>query len=74
VGVVFNPLAGECGWQPAPLVLPQMQHLQTRANRPIRLHTRLDGRFILDGFFAELARFARNDEDNVSPQVWQVAR
>ncbi|HUS81798.1 MAG TPA: nucleoside hydrolase, partial [Dehalococcoidia bacterium] len=69
VGVVLNPLAGEWGWQPAPLISPQMQYLETGANRPIRVYTRLDGRFILEDFFAKLARFARNDEDNVSPQV-----
>lgn len=60
VGVVINPLAGEWEWQPAPQFTPEMQYLQLGKNRPIRVYKSIDSRFILEDFFAKLARFDRN--------------
>jgi purine nucleosidase len=52
----------ECGWsewRPAPEFNAEMNYVHTGRNRPIRVYERIDQRFILEDFFAKLARFTR---------------
>jgi len=37
----------------------EMNYVHTGHNRPIRVYERIDQRFILEDFFAKLARFTR---------------
>lgn len=66
VGVIMYPDCGLWEWRPAPEFEPTMQYRHTGRNRPIRVYETVDARFILEDFFAKLARFARSQSE---PQV-----
>jgi purine nucleosidase len=59
VGVILYPDCGRWEWRPAPEFEPTMHYRHTGRNRPIRVYETIDARFILEEFFAKLARFAR---------------
>lgn len=46
----------------APLITDNMTYAVNRHNRPIRVYREVDGRFILEDFFAKLALFAKRKE------------
>jgi inosine-uridine nucleoside N-ribohydrolase len=58
VGVIMCPDCGRWEWRPAPEFEPSMHYRHTGRNRPIRVYETVDARFILEDFFARLARFA----------------
>jgi inosine-uridine nucleoside N-ribohydrolase len=59
VGVIMYPDCGKWSWQPAPIFNEAMQYLHTGRYRPIRIYETVDSRFVLEDFFAKLARFHR---------------
>jgi purine nucleosidase len=59
VGVMMYPECGWSEWRPAPEFNSEMNYVHTGHNRPIRVYERIDQRFILEDFFAKLARFTR---------------
>lgn len=59
VGVIMYPDGGRWAWQPAPEFEPSMHYRHTGRNRPIRVYESFDVRFLMEDFFAKLARFAR---------------
>jgi purine nucleosidase len=59
VGVMMYPECGWSEWRPAPEFNAEMNYMHTGRNRPIRVYERIDQRFILEDFFAKLARFTR---------------
>ncbi len=59
VGVIMNPNGAPWQWRPAPEFNQAMNYVHTGRNRPIRVYEGIDARFILEDFFAKLARFAR---------------
>jgi hypothetical protein len=59
IGVMMDPECGESDWVPGPEYSELMTYLHTGRNRPIKLYRNVDQRFILEDFFAKLARFAR---------------
>ena len=59
IGVILYEDCGRWSWRPAPEFDAQMHYLHTGRNRPIRVYETIDSRFILEDFFAKLARFAR---------------
>jgi len=59
VGVMMYPECGWSEWRPAPEFNAEMNYVHTGRNRPIRVYERIDQRFILEDFFAKLARFTR---------------
>lgn len=59
VGVIMYPNCGHWDWRPAPEITPEMTYRHTGQRRPIRVYSSVDARFILEDFFAKLARFAR---------------
>ena len=63
VGVIIYPGCGAWEWRPAPEFTPTMHYVHTGANRPIRVYSDIDSRFILEDFFAKLRRFTRIEKD-----------
>jgi len=59
VGVMMYPECGWSEWRPAPEFNAEMNYVHTGRNRPIRVYHGIDQRFILEDFFAKLARFTR---------------
>jgi inosine-uridine nucleoside N-ribohydrolase len=59
VGVIIYPDGGDWHHMPAPEFEPSMHYRHTGANRPIRVYTTFDARFLLEDFFAKLAQFNR---------------
>jgi len=59
VGVIIYPDCGTWQWQPAPEFEPTMHYRHTGRNRPIRVYSDIDARFIHEDFFAKLAIFVR---------------
>jgi purine nucleosidase len=59
VGVMMYPECGWFEWRPAPEFNAEMNYLHSGRNRPIRVYHAIDQRFILEDFFAKLARFTR---------------
>jgi purine nucleosidase len=59
IGVMMYPECGWFDWQPAPEFNAEMNYVHTGRNRPIRVYRAVDQRFILEDFFAKLARFTR---------------
>ena len=59
VGVMMYPECGWSDWRPAPEFNAQMNYVHTGQNRPIRFYHAIDQRFILEDFFAKLARWHR---------------
>jgi purine nucleosidase len=58
----MNPNGGRSKWLPAPQFNSSMQYVHLGLYRPIRVYDLIDVRFILEDFFAKLARFARGDQ------------
>jgi purine nucleosidase len=60
IGVTMYP---DCGWSewrpPAPEFNKEMNYVHTGRNRPIRVYQGIDQRFVLEDFFAKLARWHR---------------
>lgn len=61
VGVVMAPECGASAMRPAPEFDPAMAYVHGRGHRPIRVYETVDARFVLEDFFAKLARFARSE-------------
>ena len=59
IGVMMYPECGWSEWRPAPEFNAAMNYLHTGQNRPIRVYHAVDQRFILEDFFAKLARWHR---------------
>jgi inosine-uridine nucleoside N-ribohydrolase len=59
IGVMMYPECGWYEWRPAPEFNSEMNYVHTGRNRPIRVYRAIDQRFILEDFFAKLARFTR---------------
>src|SRR6516165_1897516 len=59
VGVMMYPECGWYDWRPAPEFNVEMNYVHTGGNRPIRFYHAMDQRFILEDFFAKLARFTQ---------------
>ncbi len=63
LSVILNPNGGVSEWVPAPEFSPQMHYIHTGAHRPIKLYHSIDVRWILEDFFAKLARFNRGERE-----------
>ncbi len=63
VGVIMYPDCGHWEWRPAPEFTPEMRYNHTGRHRPIRVYHSVDARFVLEDFFAKLARFARQGRE-----------
>ena len=61
VGVIMYPDCGRFAWRPAPEFDAAMRYVHTGQHRPIRVYETVDARFVLEDFFAKLARFARGE-------------
>jgi purine nucleosidase len=59
IGVMMYPDCGWSQWRPAPEFNAEMNYVHTGKNRPIRFYHAIDQRFILEDFFAKLARWYR---------------
>ena len=59
IGVMMYPECGWFDWLAAPEFNPEMNYVHTGRNRPIRVYRAVDQRFILEDFFAKLARWHR---------------
>ena len=59
VGLIMDPENGRWEWRPAPEFDAEMGYRHVGRHRPIRVYETADARFILEDFFAKLARFAR---------------
>jgi purine nucleosidase len=59
VGVMMYPECGWFEWLAAPEFNSEMNYVHTGRNRPIRVYRAVDQRFILEDFFAKLARWHR---------------
>jgi purine nucleosidase len=59
IGVMMYPECGWFDWRPAPEFNAEMNYVHTGRNRPLRFYHAIDQRFILEDFFAKLARWYR---------------
>jgi purine nucleosidase len=59
IGVMMYPDCGWSEWRPAPEFGKEMNYVHTGRNRPIRVYQAIDQRFVLEDFFAKLARWYR---------------
>jgi hypothetical protein len=59
VGVILDPRCGRWSLRLAPEFDASMRYVHTGEHRPIRVYETIDNRFVLEDFFAKLARFAR---------------
>lgn len=59
VGVILDPRCGRWSLRLAPEFDASMRYVHTGEHRPIRVYESVDARFVLEDFFAKLARFAR---------------
>lgn len=62
VGLMLYPECGRFEWRPAPEIAPHMGYVHTGRHRPIKVYETIDSRFILEDFFAKIARFARGEQ------------
>jgi inosine-uridine nucleoside N-ribohydrolase len=69
IGVMMYPESGWSEWRPAPEFNTEMNYVHTGKNRPIKVYTSVDTRFILEDFFAKLAIFTRLREGKETPCV-----
>lgn len=60
VGLIMDPDCGRFAWRPAPEIDASMFYLHTGRHRPIRFYETIDARFVLEDFYAKLARHARS--------------
>jgi len=63
VGIIMYPDCGKWSWKPAPIFDEQMHYIHTGRYRPIRVYDTIDSRFILEDFYAKLARFHRYSQN-----------
>ena len=63
LAVILNPNGGVWQWRPAPEFNEQMNYVHTGLNRPIKVYDTLDVRYILEDFYAKLARFNRGVQE-----------
>lgn len=59
LSVILNPMGGTFDWRPAPEFSPQMHYIHSGQHRPIKVYDTIDIRYILEDFYAKLARFHR---------------
>jgi len=59
VSIIMYPDCGKWSWKPAPIFDEQMHYVHTGRYRPIRVYETIDSRFVLEDFYAKLARFHR---------------
>jgi purine nucleosidase len=57
VGVMMYPDCGHWRLRPAPTIDPEMRYVHDDRNPAIRVYDSVDARFVLEDFFAKLARF-----------------
>ncbi|WP_210204405.1 nucleoside hydrolase [Devosia submarina] len=63
LSVILNPMGGVSEWRPAPEFSPQMHYIHNGQNRPIKVYDTIDVRYILEDFYAKLARFHRGVQE-----------
>ena len=63
LSVIMNPNGARWEWRPAPQFNTFMQYVHPGLHRPIRVYEHIDIRFILEDFFAKIARFARGVQE-----------
>lgn len=63
LSVILNPHGGLSDWRPAPEFTSHMNYVHTGKNRPIKVYDNIDVRYILEDFYAKLARFHRGVQD-----------
>ena len=63
LSVIMNPNGGRWDWRPAPQFNTFMQYVHPGLHRPIRVYENIDVRFILEDFFAKIARFSRGVQE-----------
>jgi purine nucleosidase len=59
IGVMMYPECGQSEYRPGPEFNALMNYEHTGRNRPVKVYTDIDQRYIHEDFFAKLARFAR---------------
>jgi purine nucleosidase len=69
VGAIMYPESGWSEWRPAPEFNAEMNYVHTGKNRPIKVYTSVDTRFVLEDFFAKLAIFTRKREGKETPSI-----
>ena len=62
IGVILYEDCGRWSYRNAPKITENFEYVHTGKNRPIRVYSSIDARFILEDFFAKLKAFA---EDNI---------
>jgi inosine-uridine nucleoside N-ribohydrolase len=67
VGVTMAPDCGPWEMRPAPEFAPDMRYVHGRGHRPIRVYEAVDARFVLEDFYAKLARFGRGEPVAAAP-------
>jgi hypothetical protein len=55
IAVMLNPQDFAWEWHPAPLFTKDMYYIPCPTNRPIKIYTDLDDRYIMGDFFSKLA-------------------
>lgn len=63
LSVILNPMGGRSAWHPAPEFSPHMHYVHSGQHRPIKVYETIDVRFILEDFYAKLARFHRGVQE-----------
>ena len=63
LSVILNPMGGTYEWRPAPEFSPHMHYVHTGQYRPIKVYDSIDIRYILEDFYAKLARFHRGVQE-----------
>jgi inosine-uridine nucleoside N-ribohydrolase len=59
LSVILSPHGGLSEWRPAPEFNAPMNYVHTGQHRPIKVYDSIDVRYILEDFYAKLARFHR---------------
>lgn len=59
VGVLLFPHLFDYDWVQAPFISDQMTYIQNKQNRPIRVFSRIDSRYIMEDLYAKLALFVK---------------
>lgn len=63
LSVILNPMGGAHEWRPAPEFTSHMNYVHTGKHRPIKVYDTIDVRYILEDFYAKIARFHRGVQD-----------
>ena len=59
LSVILNPMGGTYDWRPATEFSPQMHYIHNGLHRPIKVYDTIDIRYVLEDYYAKLARFHR---------------